>query len=108
MKDITSLKEGRTSKSVDKGCNETDFPTSIARISAAFSSVDSGKLEIRQNSGVIPCPGNIITLPSGDIVPLNICPGWDQDYDTNILVGDQVEFFFLTQLCANRVFEEYL
>ena len=54
------------------------------------------KLEIRQNSSVISCLEINITLPSDNIVPLNTCPGWNQDYDMNVLVGGQVEFSFLT------------
>lgn len=41
MEDITFLGEQKTSKSVDKDCNGTDFPTSIAQISSTFPSVDS-------------------------------------------------------------------
>ena len=66
------------------------------------------KFEIRQNSSVISCLENDITLPSGDIVPLNTCSGWNQDYEMNVLVEGQAEFSFLTQLCANRASKEYL
>ena len=66
------------------------------------------KLEIRQNSSVISCLENDITLPSGGIVPLNTCSGWNQDYEMNVLVEGQAEFSFLTQLCVNRASKEYL
>ena len=41
MEDITFLGKQKTSKSVDKDCNGTDFHTSIAQISSTFPSVDS-------------------------------------------------------------------